>query len=91
MLFDDSIYARASQKGSWTSDNFGPLKIPSPGETIIVDSVTFKLYHNIPGIKAGKNLLQEKLYFVLGDNRYGAEDSRFIGLIAHSKMYGVVK
>jgi signal peptidase I len=88
---NDTIYARASQNGNWSSSNFGPLKIPSPGETIHVDHVNFKLYHNIPGIKPGKNLLQEKLYFVLGDNRYGAEDSRFIGLVSQSKMYGVVK
>jgi signal peptidase I len=88
---NDTMYARASQNGKWSSAYFGPLRIPSPGETIDVDSVNYKLYHNIPGIKAGKNLLQEKLYFVLGDNRYAAEDSRFIGLISHSKMYGVVK
>jgi signal peptidase I len=91
LIVNDTMYARASQKGKWSSANFGPLRIPSPGETINVDSINFKLYHNIPGIKAGKNLLQEKLYFVLGDNRYAAEDSRFIGLISHSKMYGVVK
>ena len=88
---DDTSYARASVAGQWTSDNYGPLRIPSPGETIYCDKVNFKFYHNIPGIKTGKFLLKEKLYFVLGDNRHGAEDSRFIGLVPHSKMYGVVK
>jgi signal peptidase I len=91
MPINDTLYARASTDGSWSSNNFGPLRIPLPGETIVVDSINFKFYHNIPGIKIGENLLVEKLYFLLGDNRYGAEDSRFIGLISQSKMYGVVK
>jgi signal peptidase I len=75
----------------WTVDDFGPLKIPLPGTTIVVDSFNFQLYHNIPGIIRGKNMINEKLYFVIGDNRHGAEDSRYIGFIAHSKMYGIVK
>ena len=88
---DDTLYAKTSLSGNWSSNNYGPIRIPGPGETIFIDSVNFKLYHNIPGIKTGRYLLQEKLYFVLGDNRYGAEDSRFIGLIPQSKMYGIVK
>lgn len=86
-----SPYTRASATGNWSSYNYGPLKIPSPGETINIDSVNFSLYQNIPGIMMGNYLLKEKLYFVLGDNRYGAADSRFIGLIAYSKMNGIVK
>jgi signal peptidase I len=76
----------------WSVDNFGPLTIPSPGDEITVDSASFnELYHDIPGIKIGKNIVREKLYFVLGDNRHRARDSRFTGYITHSKMYGVVK
>jgi signal peptidase I len=75
----------------WTIDNFGPLKIPSPGDTVNVDASNNKLYQNIPGIRMGKNTIQEKLYFVLGDNRHYSMDSRHIGFISHSKMYGVVK
>ena len=89
--FDDTTYARASREGHWTSDDYGPFRIPSPGESILVDDDNFKFYSNIPGIKKGTNTLKEKLYFLLGDNRYSAADSRFIGLIAHSNMYGVVK
>ncbi len=87
----DSFYAKASADGIWSSDYYGPLKIPSPGDTILVNDVNFKLYHNIPSIKQGLNILKEKLYFVMGDNRHAAEDSRFIGFIPQSKMYGVVK
>lgn len=87
----DTAFARGSATGSWSQDFYGPLLIPSPGDTINVDEINMKLYHNIPGIHPGKNVIKEKLYFVLGDNRHSAEDSRYIGLISGSKMYGIVK
>jgi signal peptidase I len=87
----DTSIARGSTQGPWTVEVYGPLIIPSPGDTIIADATNFKLYHNIPGIKPGKNVIKEKLYFVLGDNRHNADDSRYIGLISDSKMVGVVK
>lgn len=88
---DNSLLAQGSGQGDWTVDNYGPLKIPSPGETIFIDSFNYKVFKNIPGVQLGKYRLQEKLYFMLGDNRYASEDSRYTGLIAHSNMYGVVK
>jgi signal peptidase I len=88
---NDTSLAKSSDKDKWSVDYYGPLKIPSPGEDIIVDDDNYKLYKNIPGIHPGQNTVKEKLYFVLGDNRDGAEDSRFTGFISHSKMNGVVK
>ena len=70
---------------------FGPFKIPGLGDTINVDASNYFLYQNIPDIRQGTNVIKENLYFVLGDNRYFSEDSRYIGLISHSKMYGVVQ
>lgn len=87
----DTAYAKTSDSLKWNTANYGPLKIPSPGDEIIVNDGNFKLYHNIPGIEKGRNKISEKLYFVMGDNRHMAEDSRFIGLISHSNIYGVVK
>lgn len=87
----DNIFAKSNVTGNWTVDNYGPLIIPFPGETISVDTINSRLYHNIPGISNGENKIKETLYFVMGDNRHGAEDSRFIGLITHSKMVGIVK
>jgi signal peptidase I len=86
----DRFYTRASSSGTWSTDNYGPLKIPGPGDSILVNEINFSLYHNIPGIHTGLNFLKEKLYFVMGDNRHRAQDSRFIGFISQSKMYGVV-
>lgn len=86
----DTLYARASPEGHWSLDNYGPLKIPSPGDSIEVNEVNFRLYHNVPEVHTGLNVIKEKLYFLMGDNRHNADDSRFIGLISHSKMYGIV-
>lgn len=87
----DTSFAKLTAENNWNQDNYGPLRLPSPGETIIVTRENYKLYKNIPGIQMGHYKIKEKLYFVLGDNRHYAEDSRFIGLISHSNMYGIVK
>jgi len=86
----DTIYARSSSLGTWSLDDYGPLKIPSPGDSIFVDDTNYKLYHNIPGVHSGLNIIKEELYFLMGDNRHFVEDSRYIGLISQSKMYGIV-
>ena len=84
--------AESSAVDDWTLDNYGPIKIPAPGEKIVVTTANLSLYKNIPGIeKPGEYTIKEKLYFMLGDNRHAAMDSRFIGFISHSKMIGIVK
>jgi signal peptidase I len=87
----DSLFARSAADDKWNTFNYGPLRIPAPGEKIIVNPYNFRLYQNIPGIQMGENTINEKLYFLLGDNRHAAQDSRFTGFISHSKMYGIVK
>ncbi len=87
----DSIYVCDYGTAPATNDNFGPIYIPRPGETITITDCNRKLYANVPGIQPGKNVLKEKLYFMISDNWYGAEDSRYIGFIAESKMYGVIR
>lgn len=86
----DSSLAKPCGDCRWSIDNYGPLTIPSSGETINITSDNSKLYKNIPGNNIGPFKLTEALYFMLGDNRHGAEDSRYIGLITQSNMYGVV-
>jgi len=86
----DTFYARGPSSGTWSLDDYGPLKIPSPGDSVFVNDTNYKLYHNIPGVHSGLNIIKEELYFLMGDNRHFVEDSRFIGLISQSKMYGIV-
>ena len=86
----DTFFAKASTPGTWSLDDYGPLKIPSPGDSIFVNDTNYKLFHNIPGIHLGSNIIRDNLYFLMGDNRHFVEDSRFIGLISQSKMYGIV-
>jgi signal peptidase I len=87
----DTTYATLNPALHWNNSNYGPIRIPAAGETIEVTTLNYKLYQAIPGIKMGLNKIKEQLYFVLGDNRHMCMDSRFIGLLAHSNMYGIVK
>ncbi|MEI7735997.1 MAG: signal peptidase I [Ferruginibacter sp.] len=55
-----SAFAWMRDRPYWTTDNFGPLAIPSD------------------------------CYFVLGDNRHNAQDSRYIGFINKHDIKGVL-
>jgi signal peptidase I len=56
----NGIFIWNNKDKDWSTDNFGPLKIPA------------------------------NCYFVLGDNRHNALDSRYIGFIKKENINGVV-
>lgn len=58
--FENGPFKWNHKNEEWTTDNFGPLKIP------------------------------EDCYFVLGDNRHNAMDSRYIGFVKKENIKGVV-
>ena len=60
-----------------------PAKEFKQNDSSHVNEINYRLYHNIPGVHLGLNAIKEKLYFLMGDNRHHADDSRFIGLISH--------
>lgn len=84
-------FARMSLEGKWSTANYGPLKIPSPGDTITINDLNRMMFLSITTGDRENFVVKEKLYFLLGDNRHMAADSRFIGLIPQSKMIAVVK
>ncbi len=75
---------------SWNEDQFGPLYIPSAGAKIKITQANRDLYADIlPDIQPDSTVtIKEKLYFLMGDNRSNAADSRYIGLITESNIIG---
>jgi signal peptidase I len=87
-VFQPEILGSTKVNG-WNIDNYGPIIIPMKGEIIKSDlMVNQKLYTNFLD-KNGK--IKDDLYFVLGDSRHDAYDSRFIGFIPKSEIVGLVK
>jgi len=78
---------------NWNEDQFGPLTIPSAGEKIKINQANKDLYADIlPDLQPDSTVtIKEELYFLIGDNRSNASDSRFIGLITKSNIIGYVE
>ena len=81
---------RNNSNDSWNEDQFGPLTIPSPGDKIKINLINRELYKDIlSGLEPDSTVLvKEKLYFLMGDNRSNAVDSRYTGLVTESNIIG---
>ena len=79
----------STKENSWNVDNIGPIAIPFKGERIkVYSNGNDKLYKDFLDDN-GK--IKHDLYFLLGDSRHDAYDSRFIGFIPKSEILGIVK
>lgn len=78
---------------NWNEDQFGPLYIPAVGDNIKISQANAGLYNDILSYLQPDSTvtIKEKLYFLMGDNRSNAVDSRFIGLITESNIAGYVE
>ena len=81
---------RNSYTDNWNEDQFGPLYIPTVGEKIKISQTNRGLYADILADMQPDSTItiKEKLYFLMGDNRGNAFDSRFIGFVAASHIIG---
>lgn len=78
----------STAQNAWNTDNYGPLVLPKKGDKIPGDQRILTERNAAIGVKDG--VVAEDLYFVLGDNRHDAYDSRYIGLIPASTIVGEV-
>jgi len=78
---------------NWNEDQFGPLYIPSIGDRIRINQANSGLYAEIlSDLQPDSTVtIKEKFYFLMGDNRSNAVDSRYIGLVSESDIIGYVE
>lgn len=80
----------------WTIKDFGPLYIPSRGDTLLLDAEKRHLYSAIleyEGASPGDSthVFTHDYFFMAGDNVRDSKDSRYWGLLPDDYIVGIVK
>jgi signal peptidase I len=106
-MYDDRAFP-FSRNYSWNMDNFGKLYIPKKNDTLVLDTVSVRLYSKIIETYEKNKLeirhdsifindeltntycVKKDYYFVMGDNRDNAIDSRRWGFLPKNYIKGKV-
>ena len=87
---------------TWTIKDFGPMYIPSAGDSIELTQKNIFLYGKLIEYETssmpmteispfyGKYVFKENYYFLAGDNVFNSNDSRYIGLIPEDFIIGII-
>jgi len=96
-LLDQSQYSTPIIYSGKTIDTWGPFRVPKKGDTITVTEenratleliVSYETEHEVPAV-GEQYVFTMNYYFVLGDNRHNALDSRWMGFIPEDQIVGV--
>jgi len=79
-------------------DNWGPVQVPKRGDHILITEHNIRQYETIMTEYEGQpvpsvgtaHVVEKDYYFVLGDNRHNALDSRYTGFIPYDQMAGIM-
>lgn len=88
-----------AQNTHWTPLDYGPVKVPEKGQKVNITSENYLRYSRLiliesDGEKDAKSLIgqtyvfADNYYFLMGDNRENALDSRYIGFISEKEIVG---
>lgn len=87
----------------YTSDDYGPLRVPGIGDTLWLEGKAFAAWsvfiereghdvdgnaRTIDGTPANRYIVEQDYVFCLGDNRDNSLDSRFDGCVPVRNLYG---
>jgi len=98
-MWDEFVFPFNSHY-KWNVDNYGSLRIPAKGDTVVLDTMNLCLFERIISVYANnkfelkgdsctnKYVIKQNYYFMMGDNRHNSQDSRHWGFVPEDHIIG---